>query len=679
MLKPLWSNWCVFNQEDLTLMNHGVLLEVVILLAFSVVAVALFRRFKLPSVLAYLMVGIVIGPYGMALISAGDDLSFLAEFGVVFLLFSIGLEFSLPQLIAMRKEVVALGGMQVLVTTLVVAGIALAFGLPLEAAFILGGIFAMSSTAIVTKQLSEQLELHSRHGRIAIGILLFQDVAVVPFLIAIPALASASGEGGVFVELIIALLKGAVIVVVMLALGHWLLRPLFNLVAKFRSSELFTLNALLFALAAAWLTHSFGLSLALGAFIAGMMLSETEFKHQVEADIRPFRDVLLGLFFVTIGMLLDVQVMIENLHWILLLLLVLTLFKVLSIAGLAQWAGNARGVSLRAGLSLGQGGEFGLALLMLAMTTGLFHEGLTQVVVATLIMSMVVAPFMLRYNGAIAKRFSAGSYVEHREELVEEVRQNTAELKGHVIICGYGRTGQNIARLLEKENFEYVALELDPIIVQEARAAGERVTFGDSTHSAILMAAGLENARAVVISYDDIHSAEKILVNIRNVQPDVPVLVRTANDSALERLQEAGATEVVPDTLEAALMLASHLLLLLNVPVAQILRQTQAVRRSRYGMLKEFFHGQEPESLDESEAFRERLHSVVLPEGAYAVGRTIRELDLGAKNITVTAVRRNGIKGADPSTDMRLKEDDTLILYGAPEDIEKVESMLLTG
>ena len=660
-------------------MNHGVLLEVVILLAFSVVAVALFRRFKLPSVLAYLMVGIVIGPYGMALISAGDDLSFLAEFGVVFLLFSIGLEFSLPQLIAMRKEVVALGGMQVLVTTLVVAGIALAFGLPLEAAFILGGIFAMSSTAIVTKQLSEQLELHSRHGRIAIGILLFQDVAVVPFLIAIPALASASGEGGVFVELIIALLKGAVIVVVMLALGHWLLRPLFNLVAKFRSSELFTLNALLFALAAAWLTHSFGLSLALGAFIAGMMLSETEFKHQVEADIRPFRDVLLGLFFVTIGMLLDVQVMIENLHWILLLLLVLTLFKVLSIAGLAQWAGNARGVSLRAGLSLGQGGEFGLALLMLAMTTGLFHEGLTQVVVATLIMSMVVAPFMLRYNGAIAKRFSAGSYVEHREELVEEVRQNTAELKGHVIICGYGRTGQNIARLLEKENFEYVALELDPIIVQEARAAGERVTFGDSTHSAILMAAGLENARAVVISYDDIHSAEKILVNIRNVQPDVPVLVRTANDSALERLQEAGATEVVPDTLEAALMLASHLLLLLNVPVAQILRQTQAVRRSRYGMLKEFFHGQEPESLDESEAFRERLHSVVLPEGAYAVGRTIRELDLGAKNITVTAVRRNGIKGADPSTEMRLKEDDTLILYGAPEDIEKVESMLLTG
>ena len=660
-------------------MDHGVLLEVVILLASSVVAVALFKRFKLPSVLAYLVVGIIIGPYGMALIPAGNDLSFLAEFGVVFLLFTIGLEFSLPQLIAMRKEVVALGGMQVLLTTLVVAGLASLFGLAPEAAFILGGIFAMSSTAIVTKQLSEQLELHSRHGRIAIGILLFQDIAVVPFLIAIPALASVSGENGILAELALSLLLGAVIVVAMLALGHWLLRPIFNLVAKFRSSELFTLNALLFALAAAWLTHSFGLSLALGSFIAGMMLSETEFKHQVEADIRPFRDVLLGLFFVTIGMLLDVQVMLENLHWILLLLAALTLFKVLSIAGLAQWAGNPKGVSLRAGITLGQGGEFGLALLMLAMTTGLFHEGLTQIIVATLILSMIMAPFMLRYNGAIAKRFNSGSYIEHREEIVKEVHQNSAKLEGHVIICGYGRTGQNIARLLEKEDFEFVALELDPVIVREARAAGERVTFGDSTHIDILKAAGLAHARAVVISYDDISSAEKILVNIRSERPDVPVLVRTANDFALERLQQAGATEVVPDTLEAALMLASHLLLLLDVPVAQIVRQTQAVRRSRYGMLKEFFHGQEPESLDESEVFRERLHSVVLPEGAYAVGRRIEELGLAALNVNVTAVRRNGIKGPQPRAEMLLKENDTLILYGAPEDIEKAESLLLKG
>ena len=242
-------------------MHYTVLLEVVILLAFSVVAVALFRRFKLPSVLAYLFVGILIGPYGLALIPAGEDLNFLAEFGVVFLLFTIGLEFSLPQLMAMRREVLALGGAQVIITTIVVAVIAMMFDLPVEAAFILGGIFAMSSTAIVTKQLAEQLELHSRHGRIAIGILLFQDIAVVPFLIAIPAIAG-TVAGDVMAELVTAIIKGALIIVIMLALGHWMLRPIFNVVAKFRSSELFTLNALLFALAAAWLTHSFGLSLA---------------------------------------------------------------------------------------------------------------------------------------------------------------------------------------------------------------------------------------------------------------------------------------------------------------------------------------------------------------------------------------------------------------------------------
>ena len=659
-------------------MNHSVLLEVVILLAFSVVAVALFKRFKLPSVLAYLCVGITIGPYGLALIPQGEGLNFLAEFGVVFLLFSIGLEFSLPQLIAMRKEVLAMGGLQVGLTTLVVSILGVAFGMSLEAAFILGGILAMSSTAIVIKQLSDQLELHSRHGRIAVGILLFQDIAVVPFLIAIPAVAGSAGEG-VVTALLAAIMKGAVIVIVMLAVGYWLLRPVFNLVAKSRSSELFTLNALLFALAASWLTNSAGLSLALGAFIAGMMLSETEFKHQVEADIRPFRDVLLGLFFVTIGMMLDVGVMASNFHWILLLLAAMTLFKIGSIMAIAQWAGNGRGVALRAGISLGQGGEFGLALLMLAITTQIFEERLTQVIIATLILSMMLAPLLLRYNGAIAKRLTKSGYLEQRAEIIEEVREHGEQLRDHVIICGYGRTGQNIARILEKENFDYMALDLDPIIVREARAAGEMVTYGDSTHKDILMAAGLENARAIVISYDDTSSAEKILMNVRMVRQDIPVLVRTRSDSALERLQQAGATEVVPDTLEAALMLASHLLLLLDVPVAQIVRQTQAVRRGRYAMLKEFFHGQEPESLEESESFRHRLHSVVLPEGAAAIGHSLEALQLNRFNVEIHGVRRHGIKSAQPSMDMVVQANDTLVLYGAPEDLEKAEARLLTG
>ncbi len=659
-------------------MDHSVLLEIVILLAFAVVAVLIFRYWNLPSALAYLTVGLVIGPYGLELIPDGDNIRFLAEFGVVFLLFSIGLEFSLPQLVAMKKEVIALGGAQVVLTTFVVSVIALMLGLPIEAAIILGGIFAMSSTAIVIKQLSEQVELHSRHGRIAVGILLFQDVAVVPFLIAIPAV-SGSAEGGVFFELIVAIAKGAFVIAMMAAAGYWLLKPTFHLIAKYRSSELFTLSALFFALAAAWLTHSFGLSLALGAFLAGMMLSETEFKHQVESDIRPFRDVLMGLFFVTIGMLLNIQELFENLHWILLLLVAVVVFKVTSIMVLSHAMGSPKGVGLRAGMCLGQGGEFGLALLMLAVSYGLFDETLTQTVVATVVLSMVLAPLMLRYNGSVTKHFLAKSYSKNRDEIVDEVRQSAHGLTDHVIICGYGRTGQNIARLIEQAGFDFVATELDPVIVKEARMAGERVTYGDSTHTDILRASGVGEARAVVISYDEIHSAEKILMNVRHIRPDIPILVRTANDSALERLLSAGATEVVPDTLEAALMLASHLLLLLDVPVAQIVRQTQAVRRDRYGMLKEFFHGQAPDSLDSSAPYRERLHSVVLPKGAYAVGKKIEELNLERFNVNVTAVRRGGIKGLQPSPQMELIEDDAMVLYGSPEDLQRAESLILKG
>ncbi len=658
-------------------MHHSILMDIVVLLACSVMAVALFRRFHLPSVLAYLCVGIVVGPSGLGLLSAGDDLQFLAEFGVVFLLFTIGLEFSLPQLMAMRREVLGIGGAQVVITSAVVGACAWGLGLPLEAAIVLGGILAMSSTAIVIKQLADQLELHSRHGRISVGVLLFQDIAVVPFLIAIPAMASA--DGNMMGELGMALVKGMVIIAGMLAVGHWVVGPVFKFIAKFRSSELFTLNALLFALAAAWLTNSFGLSLALGAFLAGMMLSETEYKHQVEADIRPFRDVLLGLFFVTIGLLLDVQQVGQNLHWILLLLLALTLFKVLSITGMAIVAGNPTGVAIRSGVTLGQGGEFGLALLMLAITSGLFDPKLTQIVIATIILSMMLAPFLIRYSGSIARLFCSESYGQNRDEIVDDVSQSASTLDGHVIICGYGRTGQNIARLLEAEGFDFVALDLDPLIVSEARAAGERVNYGDSTHTDILMAAGLMNARALVVSYGDVHSAEKILTNVRHLRQDLPLLVRTANDSALERLQLAGATEVVPDTLEAALMLGSHLLLLLDVPVTQIVRQTQAIRRDRYSMLKEFFHGQEASSLDDTEAFRERLHTVVLPVGAYGVRKTIHDLHLADLNVNVTALRRKGIKGMDPDLSMVLLEEDALVLYGAPEDLQKAESLLLKG
>jgi len=659
-------------------MGASVLDAILILLAVAVVVVALFRRFHLPPILAYLFVGMLVGPYALNWIPESEGTHFLAEFGVVFLLFTIGLEFSLPQLIAMRREVLGLGGAQVALTALVGGGVAWLLGMSLATAVVIGGVLAMSSTAIVIKQLTEQLEVNSRHGRLSIGVLLFQDVAVIPFLILIPVLAGDS-EASISTELGWALLKGGVVIVVMLAIGHWLLRPLLHIIAAQRSSELFTLAALLFALAAAWSTHLFGLSLALGAFIAGMLLSETEFRHQVEADIRPFRDVLLGLFFVTIGMMLDLAALPGIFLWVMLLVAAIIIFKVILVTVLSRMLGAPEGVALRTGVVLAQGGEFGLALLALALGEGLLEPGASQVVLAAIIMTMVLSPFFIASNGKIAKRFYSDSYTRNRDDLIIEVEDHAERFDQHVVICGYGRIGQNIARFLDQEDFNYIALDLDPVRVRDARAAGEPVFYGDSTHIENLGAAGIGRARVLVISFDDIAMTMKIIEQVKRLWPDLPVLVRTRDDSNLDGLQNAGATEVVPETLEASLMLVSHLLLLLDVPVSRIVRNVQDVRSSRYQLLRGFFHGQETESLEEAPAFRERLQSVELPEAAYAVGCTLGALKLREAGVIVTAVRRGGIKGHQPEPDMVLQAEDILVLYGTPEDLAHAEEKLLQG
>jgi CPA2 family monovalent cation:H+ antiporter-2 len=435
---------------------------------------------------------------------------------------------------------------------------------------------------------------------------------------------------------------------------------------------------LLVTLAASWSTHAAGLSMALGAFLAGMMLGETEFRHQVEADIRPFRDVLLGLFFITVGMLLDVRALPAILHWVLLVTLGIVVFKTLLVMGLARLGGTEPGVALRTGLTLAQGGEFGFLLLSLALGMQLIDSTSSQVVLAAALFSMALSPLLIRYNGSVAKRLFAVSYGASRRRQDDAVAAAARRLKDHVIICGYGRIGQNIARALEHEGFEFLALDLDPQVVREANDAGEPVSYGDSTHREILQAAGLDRAKALVVSYDDAASTFKILAHTRELRPDMPVLVRTRDDANLDRFQEAGATEIVPETLEASLMLISHLLLLLNVPVSRVVRRVRDVRTDRYRMLRGFFHGQEA-APDDSAGFRERLHAVTLPDGARAVGRTLAELALDESGVLVTAVRRGGIRGPQPKPDTQLRAGDVLVLYGTPEGLEHAEGLLLQG
>jgi CPA2 family monovalent cation:H+ antiporter-2 len=659
-------------------MPHGPLDDILILLAAAVVAVAIFRRLALPPILGYLLVGLLVGPHALGLVADTEGTRFIAEFGVVFLLFMLGLEFSLPQLVSMRGAVLGVGGFQVLVTTLLVAGGAWALGLDPASAGVVGGILALSSTAIVTKQLTEQLEINSRHGRMSVGILLFQDLAVVPFLVLIPilggeaeAIAGALGWAG---------LKAVVVFAAMLAIGHWLLRPLFQEVARARSPELFTMAVLLVALTAAWATHSAGLSLALGAFLAGMMLSETEYRHQVETDIRPFRDLLLGLFFITVGMLLNPANVLELGHWMALLALALLAGKTLVVLGIGALAGVPGGVALRTGLTVAQGGEFGFALIALALQQDppLLAETTGQVVLGGVFLSMALSPIVIRYNGTLAKWLFSASYGDNRARMTEAVAATGRELEDHVVICGYGRVGQNIARLLEQEGFAYMALDLDPLKVREAHSGGEEVHYGDATRREILDAAGLERARLVVISYNDAASALRILEHVRQADPDKPVLVRTTDDSCLEDLIRAGATEVIPETLEASLVIGTHLLFLMGVPAQRVAELEQRVRGDRYRLLRGFFRGQEPTEPGSSAA-QERLHSVPLEAGARAVGHTLGELDLESRGVQVTAVRRGGIRGPQPGPETMLRDSDVLVLYGTPQALEQAETRLLRG
>jgi CPA2 family monovalent cation:H+ antiporter-2 len=671
------ANWLPQNLNN-NQMNIHTLQIILLLLAVSVLTVTLFRRMHLPPILGYLIVGILVGPFGGGLIASNDDTRFLAEFGVVFLLFTIGLEFSLPQMMAMKGAVFGLGGTQVALTSVVAGSIGWLLGLDLFAALITGAVLALSSTAIVTKQLSEQVELNTDHGRLGISMLLFQDLAVIPMLVIIPLL-STEGSGGMLMPLVWAMVKATAVFAVIMAFGHWILRPLFHEIARARSAELFTMTVLLVSLAAAWLTHEAGLSLALGAFLAGMMLGETEYRHQIEADIRPFQDVLLGLFFITVGMRVDLSGLLPILHWVSLSAILLIILKAGIIFLIGYLSKRPIEASFRSGLLLAQGGEFGFVLLDLSLESSLLPSGTGQILFAAIIISMVISPFLIRYNGRLAQMFCSLRSSATNQRPIDELVHETEHLKQHVIICGYGRIGQNLGRLLQNEGFPYVALDLDPSVVQEAHEAGEPVHFGDASRQEIIQAAGIDRAAVVVISFEEHTTAMKILHQVKSSYPEIQVLVRTRDDTHMEALELAGATEVMPEAVEASLMMGGQLLLLLKVPGSRILKIMREIRRDHYKILRDFYHGQESIDLEHEEGFQERLHTVTLPKRAFAVGHTIEDLHLWDWDVSVTAVRRGGIRGEAPQPETRLREGDVLVLAGTPHHLEHAEGLLLYG
>ncbi|MBI5272165.1 MAG: cation:proton antiporter [Burkholderiales bacterium] len=661
-------------------------LELVLLyLVAAVGGVVLCRLLRLPPMLGYLAVGVLIGPNALALAKDSAGVRYLAEFGVVFLMFVIGLEFNLPKLRSMRTLVFGLGLSQVALTVLgavlgntlliaLFAWLGRPWELGWEGAVVLGSAMAMSSTAIVVKLMAERLELESEHGRRVMGVLLFQDLAVVPLLVLIPALGSEPGDMARALGL--AFVKAAVLLTLLLVGGQKVMRWWLTLVARRKSDELFILNLLLVTLGLAWMTEHAGLSLALGAFIAGMLIAETEYKHQVETDIRPFHDVLLGLFFITIGMKLDWRPVWDQWPLVLLLTTLPVLAKAAIVAALARAFRAPPGVALRTGLYLAQAGEFGFVLLTLGVQQRLVQGEWVSPVLASMVLSMLATPFIVQYSNAIVMRLASSDWLLQSVQLTA-IDKKAIRNEAHIIICGYGRSGQNLARLLDQEHIPYMALDLDPDRVRQAAAAGQSVVFGDAARLQSLMAAGLARASAVVVSYHDTPSALKILDLVRQHAPHVPVIVRTIDDTDLERLREAGATEVVPEAVEGSLMLASHALALVGVPMRRVIRLTRDARDKRYRLLRGYFHGADDDTVEERQ--QERMHSLSLPLGAAAVGQTLGDLALHALDVGVVSVRRADGRNVQPDDGLRLAGGDTLVLSGLPETLAVAESKLLTG
>jgi monovalent cation:H+ antiporter-2, CPA2 family len=653
----------------------------------AVLGVVACRTLKLPPILGYLAVGVLIGPNALgALFDMGGNaqsVRHLAEFGVVFLMFAIGLEFNLPKLRAMRKHVFGLGLLQVLLTMLIASTVSLVlvwlvpgqWHMSWQSALALGSALAMSSTAIVVKLMADRIELESEHGKRVMGVLLFQDLAVVPLLVLIPALgSSAESLAG---ALTIAAAKATVLVTFLLVGGQRLMRWWLTLVVRRQSQELFVLNLLLMTLGLAWLTELAGLSLALGAFIAGMLIAETEFRHQVETDIRPFHDVLLGLFFITIGMMLDWRLVLARWPLVLVMLVLPVLFKFVMIALLARLLKAPTGVALRTGLYLAQAGEFGFVLLALSQQYQLVPPALLNPILASMVLSVLPTPFIVQHSNAIVMKLAANEWMM-QSLAVTQIASKSINTSRHVIVCGFGRSGQSLAHVLASEKIPYLALDLDPDRVRQASGAGEPVVFGDATRQQALMAAGLARASAVVVTYQNTPGAMKVLALVREHAPKVPVIVRTLDDRDLETLQGAGATEVVPEAIEGSLMLASHALALVGVPMRRVIRVVQDQRDARYAMLRGYFHGADDDNADDMHL--ERLQTVTVVEGAKAVGQPLHALDLPGFDVRVVSLCRGRARPQpSPGVDTLLHAGDVLVLSGRPQGLALAEERLLKG
>ncbi len=660
---------------------------ILILLVCSVVFLVICRRLYLPPVIGYLSVGILVGPGGLGWFPGIEDMHFLGELGIVFLMFTLGLEFSISQLIKSKRALIGIGGLQVLLCGAAITCLSyLLAEVSFKQAFIIGVALALSSTAVVLKQLNEQKEQQTNHGRLSVKILLFQDIAAVLLLIMLPTLGSK--EGFVFTNFLITLAKGAGIFVIMALIGSRIIKPLFHEVAKAHSTELFMLATLLVALSAAATTYYFELSMPLGAFLAGLMLGETEFRHQIEIDIRPFREVLLGLFFIIVGSFLDLKVLPDIWLQVLAILGTLIITKTIIISLVVKFFSNlSMETAVKTGVILAHGGEFGFVALTEAINHNIIDPKQKSVIFAAVVISIMVAPILIRFNNKITRLFVKNCEITPAYNPIEILANHANTLADHVIICGFGRVGQILARFLGQEKISWLALDLDPTLLEKSSIAGEHVFYGDSSKPEVLLAAGISKARMVVLSFADEVVNLQIIKYLRNMRLDLQIFVRTKDDSSLQAFEDAGATEVVPEILEGSIMLASHLLFALGVPTSRIINKVKRTHSNRYEMLRHLYKGkEEPNLLEADDNERRSLQTIIVQDGSTAINQTIDKFfaesaeednNEDTNRYSFKCIIREGKRYENPPPNTIILEQDVLVVLATSEEKSIIEEQLL--
>lgn len=643
--------------------------DLLLLLFFAIITVIVFRRLRLSNIVAYLFTGFMLGPSLLNFLDSYHEIELIAEFGIVFLMFSLGLEFSLNKLMEMRRSVFGVGVLQVVFSFLLFYLLSQFLAMTWQQSFAVAGVLTMSSTAIIVKILSDQQRLHSKLGKLAIAILLFQDLAVVPFLIIIPIIAMPGLEGSFLLPLSFAFVKGAFAVALLLSIGRWLLPRFFYEMGRLRFDEIFILSTLFVTLLAAWFTQLLGLSMALGAFLAGMMLAESHYRHQLSADIRPFKDILMAMFFISIGTLLHFEVLLNNLSILFIIVIGVMLAKILTITLASLMMKEKLTVALGVGIALAQMGEFGFILVALASKYQLLDEQLSSLLIATGVISMSLTPLLVRYSQQITREV-----LHHYEKVFHFQKTLPGQYHDHIIICGYGRVGQIVSRFLRTESLPFIVLDRDPMRVKEAREGGEQVEFGDASRREILLVAGIEKAKLLIITFDDLNRSMVLLAQIRMLNPNVKVLVRTKNDKGLDELQNAGATEVIPEVLEGSLMLVAHVLFLSGVPRRRIMKRLDCERKTKYQHLHGFYYGQ-GSNKENSAWFIEPLHAVVLTENAEIIDSYVEQMHLSGT--IIKSLHRQSGEEVVISAETRFKAGDVVLLQGEKRLLLQAEKILL--